>query len=305
MSVKITITGDLGSGKSTVCGELRKKYGLQIFSTGTIQRKIAAEMGMSTFDLNKHSESNPEIDELIDGELIKLSDFQDDIAIDSRMAWHFVNNTFNVFLTTDETIAAQRVMSDLRGPTEEYTDVQHAKELLKARKASENLRYNQKYGVNCCDLSNYDLIVDTTDISPECVADVIMEQYDKRDTNRTDPIFLISPLCLYPTQNIRATSMDTIDKYVSMISDGENINPVDIIFANGFFFIYDGHHRISAYFRSKKALVSCIMLAQNQEKVAGGMSAGQYANREFNLSKAHDWEELNTFRYLTYPSEVV
>ncbi|MDR1136278.1 MAG: AAA family ATPase [Clostridiales Family XIII bacterium] len=300
MSIRITITGDLGSGKSTVCRELNKKFDLQIFSTGTIQRKIAVEMGMSTLDLNKYMETHPEIDQLIDGELVNLSNSADNIAIDSRMAWHFVKNTYDVFLTTDETLAAQRVVSDKRGPSEGYTDVQHAIELLKARKQSENYRYNEKYGVNCYDFSNYDLILDTTDISPDCVAEVIMHQYSQWKPD-DKPVFLISPLCLYPTRSITNTSPQTIDEYCSLILNNKPVQPVEIIVSNGFFYIYDGHHRASAFYRLKETLVPCIMIAQNEELVVNGLSADEYAEGEFELAKVHDWEDLNGFKFFTYP----
>ena len=37
----ISITGKLGSGKSTICNILRERYGFEIFSTGTINREFA------------------------------------------------------------------------------------------------------------------------------------------------------------------------------------------------------------------------------------------------------------------------
>ena len=37
----ITITGNLGSGKSTIAKYIRDEYGFEIYSTGTIQRKLA------------------------------------------------------------------------------------------------------------------------------------------------------------------------------------------------------------------------------------------------------------------------
>ena len=301
MSIKITVTGDLGSGKSTVCKELNKKFGLQIFSTGTIQRKIAVEMGMSTFELNKYMETHPEIDQLIDGELVKLSDSAENMAIDSRMAWHFVKNTYDVFLTTDETVAAQRVVSDKRGPSERYTNVQHALSSLKARKISENYRYKEKYDVDCYDLSNYDLILDTTDVSPDYVADTIMQQYSMRKPDDSIPVFLISPLCLYPTRSIRTPSLQTIDEYCSFISEGKPVQPVQIVVSNGFYYIYDGHNRAIAFYRLKMPLVPCTMIAQNNDLVAGGLSADEYVEGEFELSKAYDWENQNGFSFLTYP----
>ena len=40
-SVKISLAGDLGSGKSTVGAILAEKLSAAVYSTGTIQRKIA------------------------------------------------------------------------------------------------------------------------------------------------------------------------------------------------------------------------------------------------------------------------
>ena len=43
--MKISITGDLGSGKSTVAKQLAKDLGFDYISTGTIFREIAKEYG--------------------------------------------------------------------------------------------------------------------------------------------------------------------------------------------------------------------------------------------------------------------
>ena len=301
MSMRITITGDLGSGKTTVCRELSRKFDMQVFSTGSIHRKIAVSMGMSAYDLNIYMETHPEIDQLIDGELIKLSDFEGNIAIDSRMAWHFVEDTYDVFLTTDETTAAQRVVSDERGPSEAYSDVRHAIELLRARKQSENFRYKEKYNVDCLDFLNYDLILDTTDISADCATDVIMHQYTQWNKEDKKTVFLICPLCLYPTRSDGKTSQQTIDDYRSLIMNNKPVQPVEIIVSKGLFYIYDGHHRTIAYRKMNKPLVPCVMIAQNTDIVSGGLSADEYVQEEFSLSKAHDWENSIGLKFLTYP----
>lgn len=65
-SMKISLAGDLGSGKSTVGRIIGEKCGLEFYSTGTIQRKIALERGMTTYELNRYMEDHPEIDDEID-----------------------------------------------------------------------------------------------------------------------------------------------------------------------------------------------------------------------------------------------
>ena len=88
--IKISITGDLGSGKSTVCNYLKEHYGLKVYSTGQIQRSLAQRHNMDVLAFNKYMETHPEIDEEIDAELVKLGKRDEDMVFDSRMAWHFV-----------------------------------------------------------------------------------------------------------------------------------------------------------------------------------------------------------------------
>ncbi len=83
---KISITGDLGSGKSAVSRLLQRETGFEIFSTGKIQRDIAAQRSMTTLELNKYSEAHPEIDEEIDNFSRNLGVRGASVIVDSRMA---------------------------------------------------------------------------------------------------------------------------------------------------------------------------------------------------------------------------
>ena len=49
----ITLTGNLGSGKSTLSKILEAEYGYEIFSTGKVIRKIAEEHGLSVLEMNE------------------------------------------------------------------------------------------------------------------------------------------------------------------------------------------------------------------------------------------------------------
>ena len=99
--IKISLAGDLGSGKSTVGKILAKALGAAVYSTGTIQRRIAEEMGMTTLQLNQYMETHPEIDGKIDDGLRALETEDADLIIDSRMAWHFVPSSFAVYMAAD------------------------------------------------------------------------------------------------------------------------------------------------------------------------------------------------------------
>lgn len=172
--IKISITGDLGSGKSTVCRYLKESYNLNVYSIGLIQRTLAQKYNMDIYTFNKYMESHTEIDEEIDKELTKIGKRDEDMVLDSRMAWHFVPDSFKVYLSVQLDEAAKRVMKDERGKVEAYASLSEAKQKLAERKMSENLRYITKYGVDCSNPGNYDLIIDTTCICPKQVAKKIM-----------------------------------------------------------------------------------------------------------------------------------
>ena len=153
MNIKISLAGDLGSGKSTVGKILAEEYGAQLYSTGTIQRKIATEMGMTTLQLNQYMETHPEIDGKIDDGLRALEKEPLDLIIDSRMAWHFVPSSFSVYMMADAYISAERIMNAGR-ESEPFASVEEAVRSVSDRRKSEMLRYSHLYGVNIKDMEN-------------------------------------------------------------------------------------------------------------------------------------------------------
>ena len=176
MAKIISITGDLGSGKSTVSKLLCEQLGYDYIYTGKIQREIANRYNMTTLELNKYAETHPEIDEEIDATFKSLNDSAD-LIVDSRLAWFFIPNSFKVYLKTDIAVSADRISADNQRKNEEYSSKEEALSNIIARKESENKRYMELYGVDCSDLSNFDIIIDTSFISPEKVADKIIAEY--------------------------------------------------------------------------------------------------------------------------------
>ena len=188
----ISITGRLGSGKSTVCNIMKERYGFEIYSTGTINREFARRLGISTLELNKRLNEDPSLDHEIDGTVTKLSEERKDdkLIFDSRMAWHFAKDTFKIFLTIEPMEAARRVMKDQRGAEERYTDVNDACDKLVERSRVERDRFVDIYGVDYYDYNNFNIVVDTTSRTPEEGVAIIMENYEKYTL---DPSAFVSP----------------------------------------------------------------------------------------------------------------
>src|SRR5665647_3257706 len=86
------------------------------------------------------------------------------------MAWHFIRNSFKIYLTVNPIVAAKRVMADCQRDSEQVMEDVYEKSLnLLERRAAEDKRFKSIYGVDCGDLNNYDLVVDTTNSSVEIV----------------------------------------------------------------------------------------------------------------------------------------
>lgn len=192
----ITMTGNLGSGKSTVCKILSEQYHFEIYSTGKVQRELASQLNMTTLELNQMMRSDKKYDKMIDDETARISrDNKDkDIIFDSRLAWHFVEKSFKVFVSVSLEVAANRVMNDQRGAVESYSSIEEAKELLAKRAATECIRYKEIYDLNYMDLSNFDLVIDSTYATPEEIAELIMKEakaYEENPYEKTK--VLVSP----------------------------------------------------------------------------------------------------------------
>lgn len=172
MYFKVSLAGDLGSGKSTVGAILKERFNAEVISIGKIQRKMAAELGMDTCDFNVYQQTHPEFDKILDTKLAEYEEKQGNYIFDSRMAWHFVPSSFSVYLKCDLKEAAERILNAKRND-ETYENAEQAIKRLTERRTSEKNRYYDFYGVDITDMSNYNVVIDTTGKTPDEVAEEI------------------------------------------------------------------------------------------------------------------------------------
>lgn len=185
----IAITGKLGSGKSTVAKLLSEKLGFEVYSTGSVQRSAAEDMGLTTLELNEKMKTDPSLDYIIDDTVEKLSLERDDLIFDSRMAWHFAHNSFRVFITVDPMEAARRVFSAERGDVEKYSTAEEAESALQSRGGLERERFLKIYGVDYLDPKNYDIVIDSTGKTPDEVASLIIEAYTLHSEKKSSNVY--------------------------------------------------------------------------------------------------------------------
>ncbi|MFA6519998.1 MAG: AAA family ATPase [Candidatus Paceibacterota bacterium] len=184
----ITITGTLGSGKSSTADLVAQKLGFARFSSGDFMRKLAIEMGISLNELSLKAQEDDSIDVKIDDEVKKAGD-QNKIVIDSRLAFHWIPESFKVYLDLPPEIAKERILNNLkenalRKQSEDSSSPEEIHAKIDARLASERKRYKDLYGIeNHTDKSNFDLVIDTNKNNLEQVVELVVSEYRKWQEN--------------------------------------------------------------------------------------------------------------------------
>lgn len=178
----ITIAGKPGSGKSTTSKALASELEYTHFSSGDYFRSLGKDIGVTVLEANLSGEDGAHnIDELVDQRLRDIGATEDNMAIDSRTAWHWIPMSYKVYLDLDLFTAAQRVLSKMTPERLEHehipNDPDEYAHQLQQRLESEARRYEKFYGINPYDASNYDLVVDTKANTPEQVLDIILDGY--------------------------------------------------------------------------------------------------------------------------------
>ncbi len=178
--MKITISGALGSGKSTVAKLVASKLKLKHYSTGDFMREIAIQRKVTLLELSKLAEIDPTVDQELDERQIRLGKEEDNFIIDARLGWHFIPNSIKVFLNVTDQEAARRIFAERRTDEKYNLTLKATLENIKQRRESETKRYQQYYGVNYFELKNYDLALDTTKMTAEKVADKLIKFVQQR-----------------------------------------------------------------------------------------------------------------------------
>src|ERR1035437_2236222 len=146
----ITIAGAPGSGKSSTADRVAKELGFQRFSSGDFMRKIATDMGISINELSTIAETDKTIDTKIDEEVKKAGEMEK-IVIDSRLAFHWIPQSFKVHLDLRPEIARERILNNLkvnalRQRSEGTNSLEEIYQKITERLDSEKKRYMELYG---------------------------------------------------------------------------------------------------------------------------------------------------------------
>jgi len=169
----ITISGTPGSGKSTVARLLEKKLGIKCVYSGMIFRELAQKHKMSLEEFGKYCEQNSEIDKKLDYKQLEILR-RGDVILEGRLAgWIAHQNripSLKIMIDADILTRVKRIINREGGKIEK-----RKKEILE-REKSENKRYKKYYEIDLKDNSIYDLVIDSSNKTPEYIVEIITKK---------------------------------------------------------------------------------------------------------------------------------
>ncbi len=244
--MNITITGNLGSGKSSI-GKVLKEKGYEIVSTGNIFRELAMEKGLSVEEFNKQvneatRKGDRSVDKMIDDTTAKIGRERDNVMFDSRLAWNFVPDSFKVFVITDIDEASRRVFNDsVRANSESYESQEACKKALVHRQEMESVRFKEIYQIDYYDMSNYNLVIESTNAAPAEIAAEILEKLEDYQAGKFTKLMELNPSSIFTNADVSNDGEVTVnevngtwflksglDAFTKAVSEGRRFIPVKV-----------------------------------------------------------------------------
>ena len=179
----ITICGGLGSGKSSTAKKVAQILGYKHFSSGDFFREVGLKLGLSVNEVNIRAETDPKIDEITDQKLRDMGK-ENKVVIDSRTAYHWIPESFKIYLDLPVDIAKGRILNSakidkLRKVSEQVSTSEEVFKKMHERFQRDQKRNWDLYKINNTDKNQFDLVIDTNKNNLEQVVNIIISEYKK------------------------------------------------------------------------------------------------------------------------------
>lgn len=167
MTTKITLSGEVASGKTTIGKLLAERLNYEFISLGTIIREKADAEGLSIVDFQKKCQNDPSMDLEIDKDFSAFCNAREQLIIDYRMGFHFIEDAFHIYLKISEEDAVERLKSAKR-----YNE---SFETVRERNGSFKNQFFNAYQIDYTAVENFDLIITIEkSMTAEQIVDTIM-----------------------------------------------------------------------------------------------------------------------------------
>jgi predicted cytidylate kinase len=173
--MRIVLSGNAGSGKTTVGKLLAERLNIEFLSVGQICREKALAQGMDINQFQEYLRSDEEFDKAMDGYIAEYTQSRSSYILDYRLGFYFLPESYKVLLKVSDDVAFGRI-SNRNGRDENLVTGSSAEMmlLLKTRNELMRQRFIKVYQVDFLDEGRYDLVLDTSIVSPERILEEIV-----------------------------------------------------------------------------------------------------------------------------------
>ncbi|MGE3770727.1 MAG: cytidylate kinase family protein [Bdellovibrionales bacterium] len=295
----ITVTGQPGAGKTTMCKKLAEELGWEYFYTGMVMRKLAEDRGISITEINKLAETDRSFDKIVDSVYLDISKSDKPHIIDARLAWYFLPDSFKVMFEVPLSIGAQRVMAADKRVSESYRDLPSAMHSMKVRREAERTKHRNSYGIeNDGDLNHFDLVLDTAYSSPDRNVSFVRAAFSLWQKGIRLPKVWMSPKSLYPTHDVAKMSEPQVEHLSKKFAEYgyDTIEPLMTAVYGDQVHIIDGHHRAAAAIHAGCDFIPVILL-QDGDTLLGGKTVEVYLRSHVTAELLAAWENKHGFMF--------
>lgn len=180
----ITISGMPGSGKSTVAELLAKKLKAERIYVGGLRRELAREKGMTLQKLNEYAATHPETDVDVDHMAAAKARESEKkgviVIVEGRTQFHFLPESIKIYMKVRPEEGARRIWNDLQNKALQekrnegnIPSFEAMKKRIYEREEEDAARYKKYYNIDQRDESQYDLVIDSTGLTPQQVVEKI------------------------------------------------------------------------------------------------------------------------------------
>ena len=172
--VKIVLSGNAGSGKSTIGKMLAQKLDVEFLSVGNICRARALELGMDINQFQEYLKTDREFDKAMDLYITEYARSRNNYVLDYRLGFHFLPESYKVLLKVSDDTALKR-MGGRSGSDEDFSKgtVEEKLNFMRVRNEVMRTRFIEIYGADFTDNRNYDQVIDTDYSFPEEIVRMI------------------------------------------------------------------------------------------------------------------------------------
>jgi cytidylate kinase len=174
--VRIAISGKSGCGNTTVSKLVADRLGYPMINFTF--RTLSEEKGIEFWTFCKLAEQTDEYDLEVDRRQVEMALSEENCVLGSRLAiWMLKEADLKVYLTASSEERARRITEREGGSLAERM------EQTQRRDANDSKRYLRLYAIDNSDTSIADLVIDTSDLGPQQVADIIIAEVQKREVH--------------------------------------------------------------------------------------------------------------------------